>query len=105
MSEIDDFLLSGNDQVDGSLGTKMMSCDGQTFQVVWNEVRKSYEGALGGLESSIQATAVAQPGSVTNPAGLLKKKCMIDGDSFRIAEVSVGNIAVGFTLTSTSESR
>ena len=103
MSEIDDFLIAGNDQVDALFGTKTMTCAGQTFAVVWNDARKSYEGALGGLESTIQATAVAQPGDVTNPVGLLQKKCLIDGDSYRVAEVAVGTIAVTFTLTSTND--
>jgi len=103
MSEVDDFLLSGNEVVDAALGVKMMSCDGQTFAVVWNDARKSFEGALGGLESNIQASAVAQPRDVSNPAGLLRKKCMVDGDSFRVAEVAVGNVGITFTLTSTND--
>jgi hypothetical protein len=105
MSEIDDFLLSGNNQIDELLGTRMMSCDGQMFAVVWNDARKSYEGALGGLESSIQAAAVAQPDDVINPVGLLKKKCMIDDEAYRVAEVTVGNVAITFTLTSTNDPR
>lgn len=105
MSEIDDFLLAGNTHVDALFGTKTMTCAGQTFEVVWNDARKSYEGALGGLESSIQATAVAQPGDVTDPVGLLQKRCLVDGDSFRIAEVAVGVVAITFTLASTNDPR
>jgi hypothetical protein len=100
MSEVDDFLNAGNPEIDGIFGTKTMSCNGQTFQVVWNDVRKSYDGALGGLESDIQAIAVAQPGDVTNPAALLKRKCLVDGDDFRIAEVAIGSVAISFTLSS-----
>lgn len=105
MSIIDDFLLGGNAETDAAIGTRQMVCAGQTFAVVWNDARKSYEGALGGLESTIQATAVAQPGDVTNPVGLLQKKCLIDGDSYRVAEVAVGTIAVTFTLASTNDSK
>lgn len=105
MSEIDNFLLAGNDEIDEMFGTKTMSCNGQTFKVVWNDVRKSYEGALGGLESDIQAIAVAQPADVTNPAGLLKRKCLVDGNDYRIAEVAIGSVAISFTLTSDNDSR
>ena len=90
MSEIDDFLNGGASEVDTSLGVVTMTCEGQSFAVVWNDSRKSYEGALGGLESNVQATAVAQPRYVTNPRTLLQKRCTIDGVTYRVAEVSVG---------------
>lgn len=105
MSEVDDFLLSGNSQVDETLGTQIMVCEGQTFNVVWNDARKSFEGALGGLESMIQASAVAQPGDVANPLAMLKKRCIIDGDAFRIAEISIGTVAITFILTSINNSK
>jgi hypothetical protein len=105
MSVIDDFLLAGNDEVDSTFGTKIMVCNGQTFAVVWNEERKSYEGALGGLESDIQATATAQPKNVTNPKAMLQKRCTVDGTAYRVAEVTVGNVAVTFTLASTNDPR
>lgn len=105
MSEIDDFLLAGNDETDAMIGTRTMVCDGQTFAVTWNDSRKSYEGALGGLESDLQATAVAQPAHVTSPNGLLQKRCTINGEAYRVAEVSVGNVAITFSLTSTNDAR
>jgi hypothetical protein len=105
VSEIDDFLNAGASEVDVSLGVVTMTCEGQSFAVVWNDSRKSYEGALGGLESNVQASAVAQPAHVTNPRSLLQKRCVIDGITYRVAEVSVGAVAVTFTLTDPSESR
>jgi hypothetical protein len=103
MSIIDDFLLGGNAETDAAIGTRQMACAGQTFDVVWNDARKSFEGALGGLESNLQATAVAQPSAVTNPVGMLQKRCTIDGEAFRVAEVAVGNVAVTFTLASVND--
>jgi len=82
-----------------------MTCAGQTFPVVWNDARKSFEGALGGLESNLQATAVAQPANVANPVEMLQKRCTIDGEAFRVAEVAVGNVAVTFTLASINDAR
>lgn len=105
MSIIDDFLLGGNAETDAAIGTRQMVCAGQTFDVVWNDARKSFEGALGGLESNLQATAVAQPSAVTNPVGMLQKRCTIDGEAFRVAEVTVGNVAVTFTLASINDAR
>lgn len=105
MSEIDDFLLGGNNETDSMVGTRTMVCDGQTFAVVWNDSRKSFEGALGGMESDLQATAVAQPAHVSSPHSLLQKRCTIDGDAYRVAEVSVGNVAITFSLTSNNGAR
>jgi hypothetical protein len=48
---------------------------------------------------------VAQPGDVTNPITLLQKRCTIDGDPYRIAEVAVGNVAITFTLASAGDAR
>jgi hypothetical protein len=53
----------------------------------------------------LQATAVAQPSAVTNPAQMLQKRCTIDGEAFRVAEVAVGNVAVAFTLASINDAR
>lgn len=105
MSIIDDFLLSGNDEIDATFGTVTMVCNGQTFQVVENENRKSYEGALGGLESDISMTVTAQPADVTNPKTLLQKRCTVDGVAYRVAEVAVGKIAIVFTLTDANNSQ
>lgn len=105
MSIIDDFMLGGNAEVDSMIGTRTMVCAGQTFSVVWNDSRKSYEGALGGLESDVQAVAVAQPKDVSNPKSLLQKRCTIDGESYRIAEVTVGNVAIHFTLAGINDAR
>jgi hypothetical protein len=105
MSDIDSFLLAGNNETDAMIGTRTMVCAGQTFQVTWNDSRKSFEGALGGLESDLQATAVAQPSHVTSPQSLLQKRCTIDGDGYRVAEVSVGNVAITFSLTSDNGAR
>ncbi len=105
MSLIDTFLNTSADEVDAAFGTSTMVCAGQTFPVVVNEARKSYEGALGGLESDIQAQATAQPGDVTDPRSLLQKRCTVDGIAYRIAEVSVGAVAIHFTLADPNDSR
>ena len=105
MGLIDDFLLAGNDEVDANFGVSVMVCNGQTFDVVMNDERKSYEGALGGLETNISATATAQPGAVSNPRGMLQKRCTVDGVAYRVAEVVTGPVAVHFTLTDTNDSR
>ena len=105
MSIIDDFLNNGATEVDTTLGVVTMTCEGQSFAVVWNDSRKSYEGAMGGLESNVQAAAVAQPRYVTSPRSLLQKRCTIDGITYRVAEVAVGTCAITFTLADPSESR
>jgi hypothetical protein len=102
---IDAFLLGGNDEVDAICGTVQMVCNGQTFAVVLNDTRKSYEGALGGLESDIQAQVTAQPKDVTDPKAMIQKRCAVDGITYRIAEVSVGTVAIHFTLADPNESR
>ena len=105
MSILDDFLLGGNAEVDSTFGTVTMTCAGQSFAVVWDGARKSYEGALGGLEGPVQSTATAQPADVTNPLSLLQKRCVVDGTNYRVAEVSVGTVAIHFTLADPGEAR
>lgn len=105
MSLIDDFLLAGNDETDTDFGTSTMVCNGQTFAVVMDSERKSYDGALGGMESDISANATAQPRHVSNPRGMLQKRCTVDGISYRVAEVVTGPVAIHFTLTDSSDSR
>ena len=105
MSLVDDFLLVSNNEVDELFGTLTMVVDGQSFPVVWNDARKTFEGALGGYENEIQATAVAQPSNVTNPILMLKKRCTIGSDAYRISEVIIGTVAVSFTLTSINNSK
>lgn len=105
MSLIDDFLLAGNDETDTDFGTSVMVCNGQTFDVVMDAERKSYDGALGGMESDISANATAQPRHVSNPRGMLQKRCTVDGISYRVAEVVTGPVAIHFTLTDSSDSR
>jgi hypothetical protein len=105
VSLVDDFLNSAADEVDALLGTETMVCAGQTFSVVTNDFRKSYEGAMGGLESDIQAQVVAQASDVSNPKSLLQKRCTVGGVSYRIAEVSTGAVSVVFTLADPNESR
>lgn len=105
MGLIDDFILAGNDEVDTLCGTVTMTCAGQTFSVVINESRKSYDGALGGMESVVQLMATAQPSDVSSPRTLLQKRCTVDGVTYRVAEVSVGTVAIHFTLADPNEAR
>jgi hypothetical protein len=48
---------------------------------------------------------VVQPANVANPVEMLQKRCTIDGEAFRVAEVAVGNVAVTFTLASINDPR
>lgn len=105
MGLVDDFLNSGHAQVDSQFGQSTMVCNGQTFLVVEDSTRKSYEGALGGLESDIQATVIAQPSAVTNPRTMLQSRCTVGGVAYRVAEVSVGTVAIHFTLADPNESK
>lgn len=105
MSLVDDFLLSGNDEVDEAFGTKSMVCGGQTFNVVWNDSRKTLDGEIGGLEPNVQAVGVAQPADVSSPLSLLNKRCTVGGVAYRVAEVVVGTVAIHFTFTDPNESR
>lgn len=98
MGALDDFLLGANDELDSLLGTSSMTCDGQTFDVVSDGFREANEGASGGLEWDIRATVTAQPKHVRNPRQMLKKRCMVDGAEYRIEEVTVGTVAIHFTL-------
>ena len=105
MSLVDDFLNSGSAVIDPLFGTETMVCAGQSFAVVTNGKRESFEGALGGLESDIRLIAVAQPGHVVNAATMIQKRCTVGGIAYRIAEVEVGTVAVTFTLTDPGDSR
>lgn len=105
MSLLDDFMLSHNDECDSTMGTSVMICNGQTFNVVANLANKTLDGDLGGMEPIVQSTVTAQPGDVTNPRGLLNKRCTIDGVLFRVHGVDVGTVAVHFSLIDPNESR
>lgn len=98
MSLVDEFLLSSNDEVDSTFGLSRMVCQGQTFNVVVDDTTKSYTGALGGLEGEIQGTATAQPADVTDPKLMIQKRCTIDGVAYRVFSVSVGTVAITFSL-------
>jgi len=105
MSLVDDFLNSGSAVVDPLFGTETMVAGSQSFAVVTNGARESYDGALGGLESDIRLVAVAQPASVTAAATLIQARCTVGGKPYRIAEVEVGTVAVTFTLADVADSR
>jgi hypothetical protein len=105
MSLVDDFLNSGSVVVDPLFGTEPMICEGQTFNVVTNGYRESFEGALGGMESDVRLVAMAQPANVTSAATMLQKRCTVGGRAYRVAEVEVGTVAVTFTLTDAGDSR
>lgn len=100
---VDDFLKAQDDLIDSLMGTKSMVCNGQTFNVVWNDDTKSLEGEFGGLEGDIQAVATAQTADVTSPKGLLQKRCTIDGVAYRVYQVRTGTVATHFTLTDVND--
>jgi hypothetical protein len=105
MSIIDEFLNASADEVDAIFGTKTMVCDGQTFEVVWDDYSTESEGALGGLEPQVTAIATAQPSDVTNPRALQNSRCTIGGVAFRVLAVRIGDVAVRFDLCDPNESR
>lgn len=105
MSLIDDFLNGVSDEVDATMGTKSMACDGQTFNVVWDDFRSETEGGMGGLEPQVQAIATAQPSDVTTPLLLKNKRCTVGGVSFRIHAVQVGTVAIRFDLCDPNEKK
>jgi hypothetical protein len=105
MSLVDDFLNSGSVTVDPAMGTETMIVDGQAFEVVTNGARESFEGALGGMESDVRLTGMAQPRHVANPASLIQKRCTVGGRPYRIAEVEVGTVAITFILADTGDAR
>lgn len=105
MSLIDDFLNGSADEVDSMFGTKTMVCNGQSFEVVWDDYSSDSDGGLGGLEPELQAMATAQPGDVTNPAAMKGKRCTVGGVAFRIYAVRVGTVAIRFDLCDPNESK
>jgi hypothetical protein len=102
---VDTFLNALQDEADAVMGTVSMVVDGQTFNVVWNDSLKSQEGAYGGLEPDIQASAVAQAADVTSPKALVGKRCTVDGDAYRVEQVRAGSVAVTFILADVNESQ
>jgi hypothetical protein len=105
MSDVDDFLNALHDEADTALGVKSMVCEGETFNVVWNDHRTGSDGVAGGIEPQVDATAVAQAADVTSPAAMRNKRCTVGGVEFRVLEVAIGDVAVTFSLCSPEESR
>lgn len=105
MSLVDDFLNGLHAEVDATMGTKSMVCEGQTFNVVWDDYRGESEGGLGGLEPLLAAVATAQVADVTTPALLKNKRCTVGGVSFRVQSVSIGTVAIRFDLCDPNESK
>lgn len=105
MSELDDFMLSHNDESDATMGTDNMTCNGQTFAVVANILAKTLDGEYGGLEPQIRGTVVAQPSDITNPLTLLNKRASINSVVYRIVGVDTGTIGITFTLGDPNETR
>ena len=103
MSELDDFLNNAHDEVDARMGTSTLVVGSQTIPVVWNEDRSGLDGIDGGLDDQRSATAVAQPRDVTTPYSLRGKRCTVGTENYRIADVSVGTVAITFMLTGLTE--
>jgi hypothetical protein len=99
MSSIDSFLLSALDEVDSILGTVTMIVDGQTFEVVIDDVTKSTQGGEIGLANEFDLIAVAQPSHVTTPKTLVNRRCTVDGSAYRISQVRIGTVAIHFILS------
>jgi hypothetical protein len=106
VSELDDFLLTGQAMGDSIMGEDSLVIGTVTIPVVVDLVRDTYEGALGGLESQITATCFAIPANVPgDPSSYLKKRCTLKGKTYRIAEVGIGTISIQFSLASPEETR
>lgn len=103
MSLVDDFMLSHNDECDTTMGTAVMVCNGQTFNVVDNLTSKSVDGEFGGLEPQVRGVVTAQPGDVTSPLAMLNKRCTINGVAYRVSLVDQGTIGIHFTLADPNE--
>jgi hypothetical protein len=103
MSLVDDFMKAHDDECDATMGTVVMTCNGQTFNVVSNLASKAVDGEFGGLEPQIRGIVTAQAADVTSPMTLLNKRCTVDGISYRITLVDSGKIAVHFTLSDPNE--
>ena len=102
---IDAFMKAQADVTDAAMGTKSMVCDGQTFNVVWNDEAKSLDGDFGGLEGDIQAVGSAQTDDVTNPKALLQKRCTVGGVAYRVHQVRTGTVATHFALSDINASK
>jgi hypothetical protein len=103
MSNVDDFLTGLADEADAAMGTKVMVCSGQTFNVVWNEGTLDLDGVLGGLENQRTGTAVAQAADVTSPLTLINKQCTVGTETWRVDRVIVGDVVVTFNLIGADE--
>jgi hypothetical protein len=103
MSELDDFMLSHNDECDTTMGAVSMACNGQTFNVVSNLTSKSVDGEFGGLEPQVRGIVTAQPADVTTPLAMLNKRCTVYGVAYRVSMVEVGTVAIHFTLADPNE--
>jgi hypothetical protein len=53
----------------------------------------------------VQATVTAQPRHVSSPYSLLEKRCVVDGRDYRISDITVGKIAVHFTLSARNDAK
>ena len=101
MGALEDFFDRYNDAGDSLLGVIVMQVASQSIPVVWDSVMKSKEGTIGGLDNDTSATAVAQPKNIEgDPNALLGKRCIIEGETYRINEVDAGKVNVTFTLIS-----
>jgi len=103
MSDIDDFLLSHNDECDSTMGVVIMVCNAQTFNVVNNLSSKSVDGEFGGLEPQVRGMVTAQPADVSSPLAMVNKRCTVDGTEYRVSTVDVGTVAIHFTLVDPNE--
>jgi hypothetical protein len=104
ISAIDSFLLAGNDEVDTALGTSTMTCAGQSFAVVIDDVSKSASGEEMGLTGDYALTATAQPGDVSGPDELVNKRCTVGGATYRVSRVRIGSVAITFELQDPAQS-
>ena len=105
MSLIDDFFATSHAEVDATIGTKTMVCNGETFSVVWDDYSTDTDGGLGGLEPEMQAMATAQPADVASPLAMKNKRCTVGGIAFRVYAVRIGQVAIRFDLCSPNESK
>jgi hypothetical protein len=103
MSLVDDFLKAHDDESDATMGTSVMVCNSQTFNVVANLASKAVDGDFGGLEPRIRGIVTAQAANVTSPLAMLNKRCTVAGVSYRISLVDAGSVAVHFTLADPNE--
>jgi hypothetical protein len=93
-------------KLDGAL-KRQHSDGGRLGEVLVNEGLVTEQDIVRAVAGQMRIGVVdlSQTAPQANAISLLQKRCTIDGDPFRVAEVAVGNVAITFTLASAGDAR